>query len=151
MFHDDEVGVAMELVDIGIAAENAGISPSGDDYRFVVAADGQDRPLGYACFGRVPMTDASFDLYWIVVERALQGRGVGRVLLAEVEAEVTRLQGRMVLVETASKPQYAATRAFYLRLAYQEIARVPDFYRLGDDRIIYWKRLDGHLPAERTP
>jgi hypothetical protein len=45
----------------------------------------------------------------------------------------------MVLIETSSQPRYEPTRQFYLRLDYREVARVPDFYKPGDDRIIYAK------------
>lgn len=130
-FFDDEVEVAMELIDCGIAQR--------DDYRFQVAeVDGV--AVGYSCYGLVPLTDASYDLYWIVVDPRCQGQGVGRLLIQATEQAVRDLGGRMLLAETASKPEYAATRAFYDGVGYVEVARVPDFYRLGDDKIIYWKR-----------
>lgn len=89
------------------------------------------------------MTEGTFDLYWIAVDPARQGTGIGRALLAAVEELVRAEGGRMMLVETAGKPAYAATRAVYAACGYREVARVPDFYEDGDDKIVYARRLDG--------
>ena len=45
------------------------------------------------------------------------------------------------MIETSSKDKYAPTRHFYQRLGYVENARIRDFYRLGDDLLIYGKYL----------
>lgn len=130
-FSDDEVRVALELIDEGLA-------PDGDpDYRFVVAEHPSEGPQGYTCFGPTPLTDGVFDLYWIAVDPRAQGRGVGKLLLSAAESEVRASGGRMILIETASKPEYASTRAFYDGAGYSLIARIPDFYRIGDDKLIY--------------
>jgi hypothetical protein len=47
----------------------------------------------------------------------------------------------VILIETSSQPKYEKTRLFYTRLDYKEVARIPDFYRKGDDRITYVKYL----------
>lgn len=135
-FFDEEVEVALELIDYGIKGSQ--------DYRFLVAADGPapgDKVLGYACWGPTPMTDRTFDLYWIAVDPRRQGGGVGRALMAAVEQRLRSEGARLLLVETASKESYAATRAFYERIGYEEVARTPDFYRDGDDRVVYARRL----------
>jgi GNAT superfamily N-acetyltransferase len=148
-FTDEEVGVALELIEEGLA----GGPPQGDDYRFLVAelADGAAagaaavafHVVGYVCFGLAPLSDGVYDVYWIAVDPKVQGRGTGQALLRAVEAEVGRLGGRTILVETGGKPSYAPTRAFYDRAGYVEIARIPDFFRVGDDKVIYGRRLDG--------
>jgi hypothetical protein len=46
-----------------------------------------------------------------------------------------------VIIETSSQPHYGGTRAFYLRRGYDVVARVPDFYAPGDDRLIFAKRI----------
>lgn len=133
-FDDAEIAVALELVDEGEA-------DVADGYRFVVAElDGE--VVGYTCHGLIPLSDGAFDLYWIAVDPRTQGRGIGRELMREVERRARAAGGRWVLLETAGKPSYAATRAFYLAIGYVEVARIQDFYRLGDDRITYGRRLD---------
>lgn len=134
-FDDGEVAVALELIDLGLG-------PPGHGYEFLVAEE-EGRVVGYACWGRTPCTDAVYDLYWIVVDARRQSRGTGKTLLAAVEASTRRSGGRMLLVETASKPSYAAQRAFYERCGFREVARVPDFYRVGDDKIVYALSLRG--------
>lgn len=134
-FSEDEVEVALELVDAGLGPQDE------DPYRFLVAEDERGEPVGYACYGHVPMTEGVYDLYWIVVDAAQQGRGVGKALLRATEADVARLGGRIVIIETAGKPEYAAQRAFYERAGCTEVARIRDFYRVGDDKVVYARYL----------
>jgi ribosomal protein S18 acetylase RimI-like enzyme len=147
-FTDEEIGVALELIDEGLAAG----TEQPEDYRFFVAelaergasgAPGPARVVGYVCYGRTPLSDGVFDVYWIAVDPKSQGRGVGQALLRAVEGDVRRLGGRTILIETGGKPSYAPTRAFYDRAGYVEIARIPDFFRVGDDKVIYSRRVDG--------
>ena len=78
-FRPEDVDVAVELVDDALGG--------GTDYRFVVDEGDGDALLGYACFGATPMTDGTFDLYWIAVEPAAKRSGVGRRLLERVGYE----------------------------------------------------------------
>jgi GNAT superfamily N-acetyltransferase len=151
-FPERELVVAMELIDEGIAAAEGrlGRAPQADDYRFFVAEVGatsssRESPhvAGYVCFGLAPLTDGVFDLYWIAVDPKLQRGGVGRQLLLAAEREVARLGGRMLLIETGGKPSYAPTRRFYERAGYVELARVPDYFTLGDDKVVFGRRVDG--------
>ncbi len=134
MFYEPEVLVALELIDLGL-------TPGGGGYEFAVA-EREGRAVGYACWGLNPMSDGVHDLYWIAVERAEQGAGHGRKLLAYVESRVRAAQGRCLMIETGGKPSYAATRGFYLACGYVEVARLEDFFRIGDDKLMYAKRLD---------
>jgi ribosomal protein S18 acetylase RimI-like enzyme len=125
-FREEEIAVALELVD----------APAEEGYRFLVAeADGQ--VAGYACFGATPMTRGTWDLYWIAVDPRRQRGGIGRSLLRGAEDAVRTEGGRRLLVETAGKASYAPTRAMYEACGYREVARVPDFYEEGDDKVIY--------------
>ena len=133
-FRDDEVVVAMELVDIGLSEDAKG-------YSFAVAEEDAE-VVGYACFGHAPMTDAVYDLYWIAVDRARQGAGIGQLLLADVERAVRAAGGRMLLIETEGSGGYDATRRFYERAGYPEVARLRDYYRRGADKVIYGRTLD---------
>jgi ribosomal protein S18 acetylase RimI-like enzyme len=134
-FDEHEIAIALELIDRGLAPDNI-------DYFFKVAEDETNRVVGYACYGLAPLTDGVYDLYWIAVHPKSQGKKVGRLLIRAVEQAVREIGGRMLLIETASKVEYQPTRAFYERSGYHEIARIPDFYRLGDDKIIYRKVFD---------
>jgi ribosomal protein S18 acetylase RimI-like enzyme len=146
-FHEDELTVAMELVDDALKRPDV-------DYRVIVAVDvyvggasappnpEDERVLGYVCYGPTPMTQSTWDLYWVATDRLARGRGVATRLVASMEAEVHRLGGRRVRIETSQLEAYGSARSLYARLAYHEAGRIPDFYRPGDDLIILCKRLD---------
>ncbi len=130
-FTPAEVTTALDLVDAGLA---------GDPEYALLAATGDEGVLGYACYGPSPFTRSSFDLYWIAVSPGAQGRGVGQTLLAGVESAVASAGGALLLADTAAKPSYARTRAFYESAGYAIEARIRDYYAPGDDRITYGKR-----------
>ena len=104
--------------------------------------------MGYACFGPTPATDGTWDLYWLAVDPAAQGRGVGRALVQWVEKELGRRGARLLVVETSSRADYEQTRSFYARGGYVEAARVKDFYNTADDRIIFTTRLSGEAGVQ---
>jgi ribosomal protein S18 acetylase RimI-like enzyme len=132
-FTADEVTVALELVDEGLARPD-----DPDGYWFVVDEQG-DEIRGYACFGPTPMTRGCFDLYWIAVDPAARGHGVGRRLLEAVEERIRSAGGRLLRVETAGLDDYAATRAFYERTGFAVAARIADFYWEGNDLVVFTK------------
>jgi ribosomal protein S18 acetylase RimI-like enzyme len=137
VFTREEIEVAMEL--IGIVLED----PNQEDYRIDCMANGEDQAIGYVCYGPVPMTQGTFDLYWIVVDPRCQGQGVGSRLLHFLEEVARERKGRMILIDTSSIPQYEKAQKFYLRHGFQEVARVPDYYDTGNDRITFCKKLKG--------
>ena len=128
-FHDEEIDVALSLFDL-----------TDDDYEFLGAFD-DGRLVGYACFGPTPATEGTYDLYWLAVDPAAQGRGIGRALVREVERQLSERGGRLLVVETSSRADYAGTREFYARSSYTEAARMRDFYAPADDRILLTTRL----------
>ncbi len=132
LFRPEEVATAVELLDESLAGD--------DDYQFVGAFEG-DQLVGYACWGPTPGTAATSDLYWIVVNRDHQGRGIGTQLLAEVEQRLTTHDARLVVVETSSRPDYAPTRSFYEARGYTRTATIPGYYAPGDDLVVFTKDL----------
>ena len=134
-FSPVEVEVAVELVEERLAKGPA----SG--YHFVFAERG-GRTLGYACYGPIALTAASYDLFWIAVDRAFQGKKIGKILLAKSEELILAAGGRQVYIETSNRGQYASTRGFYLRCGYREAAVLKDFYDIGDDKVVYEKVLE---------
>ncbi|MEE4178391.1 MAG: GNAT family N-acetyltransferase [Bacteroides sp.] len=133
-FRKDEVEVAVELA--GEALEKGDAS----GYHFLFAEmDGQT--LGFACFGPIPCTIGSFDLYWIAVHQDSRGKGIGLSLLKETEALVKQMNGRKIYIETSTMPKYDPTRGFYLSAGYEEAARFSDFYDLGDGKVVFEKNV----------
>ena len=131
-FRPDEVDVALELVDLGIAGSR--------DYELLVAEDAE-RVVGYVCYGPTPMTRATWDLYWVVVDAAARGRGVASTLVKAMEADLASRGGGQVRVETSETEGYGAARRLYAKLDYPEAAKLDDFYAPGDALLIYYKRI----------
>jgi ribosomal protein S18 acetylase RimI-like enzyme len=135
-FTSAEIDVAMELVDIVLKDQIQ------KDYQIDCMADDQDLAVGYICYGPAPMTRGTFDLYWIAVDPDFQERGVGSKLLGFLEEGVKSRGGRMILADTSSVPHYEKTHRFYLKNGFQQVAKVPDYYHPGNDRITFCKRLN---------
>jgi len=131
VFRDDEVPVALEVFDGAVAG-----SP---DY-VALGATVDERLVGWICWGPTPCTLGTFDLYWMAVDPAAQAAGIGTALLREMEG---RLAGsaRLIVVETAGRPDYRPTCAFYEARGYRRAAVIPDFYAPGDDQVVYVKTL----------
>lgn len=102
--------------------------------------DGQ--PVGFIYVAPTAMTDRTWELWWIVVEKSRQGQGIGQQLLHAAETLARDHQARLFLIETSSTPAYIPTRQFYLKSGYQECATIPDFYSEGDSKVIYSKHLE---------
>jgi ribosomal protein S18 acetylase RimI-like enzyme len=111
-------------------------------YQFCTCRDFiSQNTLGFACFGKHALTETTFDLYWIAVDPANQRTGAGSDLLAYVEQQVIRQQGRRLVIETSSTDAFASARKFYRRHHYQREAMIRDFYAPGDDLVIFTKNL----------
>jgi ribosomal protein S18 acetylase RimI-like enzyme len=133
-FRPDEIPVAVELV-----RERLEKGPESG-YEFIFAeTDG--RTVSYACFGQIPCTLHSYDLYWIATHNDYRSRGIGKRVLTGVEKAIAALGGKSIYVETSGLPRYEPTRAFYLANGYEEKARFVDFYADGDDKVVYVKKL----------
>lgn len=131
-FSETEIEVAMELVNI--AANNQ----TQTDYNvFVFEHNG--KVLGYHCTGKRPLTDAVYDLYWIVADPDSEIKGVGTELVKHAEKFVIEKGGRWLLAETSSKESYSRTRNFYLRNNFSIVAGINDFYSAGDNLIVFGK------------
>jgi ribosomal protein S18 acetylase RimI-like enzyme len=133
-FKPDEVVVAEEILDSYLS------DPSGSGYHVLVAEVGSS-VVGYICYGSTPLTEGTWDMYWLAVAANEQRRGIGRALLALAEGKIKEAQGRLAIIETSSKPEYEKTRRFHYSQGYQVVGRISDFYAPGDDKLIFQKRL----------
>ncbi|MBN2569113.1 MAG: GNAT family N-acetyltransferase [Deltaproteobacteria bacterium] len=134
-FTEKEIKVAMEVVDQSCEG-------NGEYITLCVVGD-KDIAVGYASFGLIPLTESSYDLYWIAVDREQQQRGYGHLLLDRVETEIIDGGGDRLFVETSSGSDYIYSRQFYERRGYSKVATINDFYWKGNDKIIYVKKLEG--------
>jgi len=129
-FISEEIRVAIEMFDAGLAG----------DYSLLGVEDGGVL-RAYACFGKASLTRGSWYLYWFCVDPAVQGTGIGQMLQRSVEECVRRLGGERLVLETSGRSDYERPRRFYERAGFIVHGRIPDFYKPGDDCIIYCKKL----------
>lgn len=132
IFREKEIAVAREVMDSYLKG-----SP---DYKIhVVLKDGT--PAGFACYGLNPMSDGTYDLYWLVIDPWEQGKGIGKILAGYIEEEIRKAKGRLVVAETSSRPAYKPAHRFYEGMGYRKVAEINDFYTVGDDKLIFVKVL----------
>ncbi len=131
-FSEEEVNVAMELVNA------AASDPNQTDYNVFVYEKGSEI-IGYHCTGKRPLTDAVYDLYWIVTNPDFENKGIGKTLIEHAENFVMKNKGRWLLAETSSRDSYEGTRNFYLKNNYSILSEINDFYSMGDRLIIFGK------------
>src|SRR5689334_13631055 len=146
-FRSAEIECAIELLDAALApADDQQSDPHDNDgYEARVAvsddAGAPERVLGYACFGATPMTDGTVDLYWLVMGREVRGQGLGGALYAGLEAELKQRGVRIIRVETSSLEGQGGARRFYEKTGFRLAGAIPDFYRQGDDLLVFAKVL----------
>lgn len=120
-----------------------------DDYHELMREQGhhavtfqhKDQVAGFAYYAPAAMTDRTWYLYWIAVSKQIQAKGIGGKLLQHMEEHIRALNGRLLLIETSSLPQYELTRRFYLKHGYAQAAELEDFYADGDNMVVFRKKL----------
>lgn len=133
-FKPIEVHIAEELID-------AYLEEGIDSGYFILVGWVDSAVAGYICFGPTPLTTGTWDIYWMAVSRRFQRHGVGRALLEAAETNIQNTHGRLILIETSSKPDYVKAQNFYAGRGYDLISRIVDFYEPGDDKLTYLKRI----------
>ena len=87
------------------------------------------------------LTDGTWNLLLLAVDPARQRLGLGRRLVAAVEATLLAKGALLLLVETSGQPDFAGQRRFYRKLGFRREARIRDYYQVGDDKVIFAKAL----------
>lgn len=87
------------------------------------------------------LTEGTWNLLALAVRPAAQGRGLGAALVEAALGALRARGARLVIVDTAGTEDYAAARRLYARLGLAEVARIPDFWAEGVDKVTYALRL----------
>ncbi|MBD2297343.1 GNAT family N-acetyltransferase [Nostoc sp. FACHB-87] len=100
------------------------------------------KACGVAYYAPAPFTDGTWDLLMIVVHPNYQRQGRGEALVKYVENALRASGQRILLVETSGLPSYERARAFYKKCGFEEEARIRDFYKAGEDKVVFRKALN---------
>lgn len=134
-FNDDEISIAAELIDDCLDNED-------EDYIIqVYVSDDTKEVAGYICYGKRPLTEMTYDLYWIAVDPNIHGKGIGSSLVKFMEEDLVSREGNLILIETSGKESYENERKFYTKNGYEVQTIIKDFYRRNDDLVIFRKYL----------
>ena len=95
-FHASEIDVATELVEERVRRGD----PSGYFFAF---AERAGKVVAYVCYGPIPCTANSFDIYWIAVHSDEQKHGLGKWLMTLTEDLIRHQNGRRIYVETSGQ------------------------------------------------
>jgi ribosomal protein S18 acetylase RimI-like enzyme len=128
VFSEDEIQAALRMVDMALRGGYC-----------ILAAVEDGRLAGYCLAVPTPLTESTWDLYWLCVHPTFQRRGIATALQSALEAEVRALGGRRIVAETAGRADYDPARAFYRSAGYDECGRIPDYYRPGDACVFFCK------------
>jgi ribosomal protein S18 acetylase RimI-like enzyme len=133
-FKPSEVAVAEEVLDEHLR------NPVKSGYH-VFVAEIDSLVSGYVCYGPTPLTESTWDIYWLAVATDKQSQGIGKSLLGYAEEKIRQADGKIVVIETSSKANYETSRRFYQAQGYEMAGSIADFYAPGDDKLILLKRL----------
>ncbi len=114
-------------------------NPSSKDIWFTTIDNGTPISIGYCAPER--LTEGTYNLYAIAVQKNLQGQGIGKEMMNYIENLLREKGNRILIVETSGTLEYKLTREFYYNCNYTQEAIIREFYARGDDKVIFLKKL----------
>lgn len=116
-----------------------------DSSEIWLTSEDNGRPIAVAFCAPEQLTEGTYNLYLIAVHKSYQGQGIGHTLMHFIEDMLSKIGVRILIVETSGLPTFALTRQFYDKLGYTREAVIREFYKPGEDKIVYWKKLGAQL------
>ncbi|MGD1840776.1 MAG: GNAT family N-acetyltransferase [Thermonemataceae bacterium] len=107
-----------------------------------ITREKNNKPIAVAYCAPEKMTEGTYNLYLIAVHKNFQGQGLGAEIMTYFETLLREKGARILIVETSSLPSFTLTRRFYDNLGYTREATIREFYQKGEDKIVYWKKLN---------
>lgn len=115
-------------------------NPESEDIWFTLLQDGNPISIGYCAPEK--LTEGTFNLYAIGVKKEFQGKGFGGDMMEYLENYLKNSGHRILIVETSGSSDFELTRAFYHKKNYTHEATIKEFWKKGDDKIIFTKKLN---------
>ena len=115
-------------------------NPKSEEIWFTSFQSNKTNGFGYCTPEK--LTDGTYNLHAIAVRKDIQGKEIGRKMMGYIEQLLREKSNRVLIVETSSDSQYELTRAFYEKLNYRKETTIQDFWKEGEHKVIYWKKLN---------
>ena len=146
VFYSAEMKVLIEVLEKSYAFSDANLDTLPADGYFIYEEKNNDELCGFVIFAKTPLTQSNWDIYWVVVDKKYQGKGIGSRLIRAVEAYILEKDGFATMrLETSSRKEYVGTRIFYVKNGFKESGRIPGFYALGDDLVTFYKKVEPEM------
>ncbi|HLO43433.1 MAG TPA: GNAT family N-acetyltransferase [Leadbetterella sp.] len=114
-------------------------NPETQDIWFTYIDKNKPVAIGYC----VPekLTDGTYNLLAIGVSQDVQRKGIASQMMNYIEQQLKQKGGRILIVETSSDDAQIGARQFYHKIGYTQAAVIKDFWKDGEDKIVFWKRI----------
>ncbi|MEM7182434.1 MAG: GNAT family N-acetyltransferase [Spirochaetota bacterium] len=99
------------------------------------------KAVGWSYFAPSFHAEGVWDIWWIGIDSSVQQKGYGSKLLLHIEKMLKEQAVRLIIIETSSMETLAKARKFYPKLGYQQCGIIPNFYAVGDDKVIFAKNI----------
>jgi len=134
-FFESEINICLQMMEETIEYDN-----EKSDYHWLIV-EGDNNVVGFACFGKNIMTKDSWEIFWVAVEKRHKDKGIGSLILKEVERIAMGSRANRIWIQTSGKTKFNPTTLFFESKEYEKIASLPDFYAEGDPKVIFNKIL----------
>jgi ribosomal protein S18 acetylase RimI-like enzyme len=114
-------------------------NPDTQDIWFTYIDNNKQVAVGYC----VPekLTDGTYNLLAIGVSQDYQRKGVASEMMNYIEQLLKQKDGRILIIETSSDDAQIGARNFYQKIGYTQVAVIKDFWKEGEDKIVFWRKL----------
>ena len=102
----------------------------------------KNKPISIGYCAPEKLTEGTYNLYAIGVRNDIQSKGTGSKMMIFIENHLKENGQRILIVDTSGTDDFKLTRKFYEKLGYNKEAVIRDFWKEGDDKVIYWKKLN---------
>ena len=110
-----------------------------EDHWFTFLIDEKPVAIGYCIPEK--LTEGTYNLLAIGVSQNAQRKGVASAMMEYIEQQLKQNNGRLLLVETSSDEAQIAARKLYQKIGYKQVAVIDDFWKDGEDKIVFLKQL----------
>ncbi len=114
-------------------------NPDTQDIWFTYIDGSKPVAIGYCV--QEKFTDGTYNLLAIGVSNEYQRKGIASEMMKYIEQLVKHKEGRVLIVETSTDDAQIGARKFYKQIGYTQEAVIRDFWKDGEDKIVFWKKL----------